>query len=125
MLFFLLSLLIHARSRTRMLITGGTFVLLSGVIYFLFMAAWLNLFILIGGLSIITITAGAIALAVAAINIKDFFFFRKGVSLLIPESAKPRLFEQMRNLWVPHGLYEDTHPSQSLFHDILSLSRAL
>ncbi|MBI5846418.1 MAG: hypothetical protein HZB31_00420 [Nitrospirae bacterium] len=97
-LFFLLSLLVHARSRVRMMMIGGTFVLFSGMIYFLFMAAWLNLFMLAGNLSAITLTAGVVSLIVAAINIKDFFFFKKGVSLSIPEGAKPRLFERMRNL---------------------------
>jgi len=97
-LFFLLSMLIHARSRSRMLLIGGTFVFFSGLMYFLFMAAWLNLFLFIGELMIITIIAGIIALIVAAINIKDFFFFEKGFSLVIPESAKPKLFQRMRNL---------------------------
>jgi glutaredoxin len=97
-LFFLLSLLVHARSRPRMLVIGGTFILLSGLIYFLFMAAWLNLFLLAGRLTVITLAAGVIALTVSLINIKDFFLFKKGVSLAIPESAKPRLFEKMRNL---------------------------
>lgn len=97
-LLFLLSLLIHARSRQKMLIIGGIFVLFSGMIYFIFMAAWLNIFLIIGQLTAITLTAGLIALATAAINIKDFFFFHKGISLAIPEQAKPRLFERMRNL---------------------------
>jgi hypothetical protein len=97
-LLFLLSLLIHARSRQKMLIIGGIFVLFSGMIYFIFMAAWLNIFLIIGQLTAITLTAGLIALATAAINIKDFFFFHKGISLTIPEQAKPRLFERMRNL---------------------------
>ncbi len=97
-LLFLLSLMIHTRSRKRMLFIGGVFVLFSGAIYFLFMAAWLNVFLIIGQLKAITVTAGGIALVAAAINIKDFFFFRKGVSLTIPEKSKPRLFERMRNL---------------------------
>jgi len=97
-LFFLLSLMVHARSRARMMLIGGTFVLFSGLIYFLFMAAWLNLFLLAGNLGIITLAAGLIALVVAALNIKDFFFFGKGVSLSISEDAKPKLFERMRNL---------------------------
>ena len=97
-LFFLLSLLIHAKSRKRMFLIGGTFVFFSGFIYFVFMAAWLNLFIIAGQLLIITVIAGIIALTVAVINIKDFFFFSKGVSLSIPEKAKPKLFERMRNL---------------------------
>ena len=97
-LFFLLSLLIHAKSRTRMFVIGGTFVFFSGFIYFVFMAAWLNLFLITGQLRTVTVIAGAIALTVALINIKDFFFFSKGVSLSIPEKAKPKLFEHMRNL---------------------------
>ena len=97
-LLFLLSLLVHARSRARMIIIGGTFVLFSGVIYFLFMAAWLNLFMLAGNLSAITLAAGLVGITVAVLNIKDFFFFKKGLSLSIPEHAKPKLFERMRNL---------------------------
>jgi len=97
-LFFLLSLLVHARSRPRMLAIGGTFVFFSGLLYFLFMAAWLNLFLLAGNLKTITIAAGSVALAVSFINIKDFFLFGKGISLSIPDSAKPRLYEKMRRL---------------------------
>ncbi len=97
-LLFLLSMLIHARSRGKMFLIGGIFVFFSGFIYFLFMAAWLNLFLVIGKLVLITATAGVIALFVGAINIKDFFFFKKGISFMIPENAKPRLFEQMRGL---------------------------
>jgi hypothetical protein len=56
-LLFLLSLLIHVRSRQKMLIIGGIFVLFSGIIYFIFMAAWLNIFLIIGQLTAITFTA--------------------------------------------------------------------
>ncbi len=57
-LLFLLSLLVHAKSRTRMAIVGGTFVLFSGLVYFVFMAAWLNVFLIAGELRVITIIAG-------------------------------------------------------------------
>lgn len=97
-LLFLLSLLIHARSRKVMLLVGGTFVFFSGLIYFLFMAAWLNLFLLAGQMRFITAGAGLVALGIAVLNIKDFFFFKQGVSLSIPEKAKPRLFARMRSL---------------------------
>ena len=97
-LLFLLSLLVGSRSRARMLTIGGAFVLVSGLAYFLFMAAWLNVFLLTGGLRIVTIVAGAAALVAATINIKDFVWFRRGVSLVIPESAKPRIFGRMIDL---------------------------
>jgi hypothetical protein len=46
----------------------------------------------------ITKIAGIVATVIALINIKEFFFFKKGVSLTIPESAKPALYERMRNV---------------------------
>jgi len=97
-LLFLLSLLVHAKSRARMAIVGGTFVLFSGLVYFVFMAAWLNVFLIAGELRVITLIAGLLALTVAALNIKDFFWFKEGPSLSIPESAKPGLFKRMRGI---------------------------
>ena len=97
-LLFLLSLLVHARSRTRMAIIGGTFVLFSGLVYFVFMAAWLNVFLIAGELRVITVIAGLVALTVAALNIKDYFWFKAGPSLSIPDSAKPGLFKRMREV---------------------------
>jgi hypothetical protein len=97
-LLFLLSLLVHARSRARMAIVGGTFVLFSGLVYFVFMAAWLNVFLIAGELRVITVVAGLLAVTVAALNIKDYFWFKSGPSLSIPEAAKPGLFRRMRTI---------------------------
>ncbi|AJF06557.1 hypothetical protein [Geoalkalibacter subterraneus] len=97
-LLFLLSLLIHLRSKPRMLLVGGIFIFFSGLFYFLFMAAWLNLFLSFGQLRGLTLAAGVLAVVMGAVNIKDFFFFKQGVSLSIPDSAKPKLFERMRGL---------------------------
>jgi glutaredoxin len=97
-LFFLLSLMVHARSRARMLVIGGSFVLFSGLVYFLFMAAWLNLFLVVGGAAVVTTVAGLVALLVGGLNVKDYFFFRRGPSLSIPDNAKPGLFARMRRL---------------------------
>lgn len=97
-LLFLLSLLVHAKSRTRMAIVGGTFVLISGLVYFVFMAAWLNVFLIAGELRVITFIAGLVALLVAILNIKDYFWFKAGPSLSIPDAAKPGLFKRMREV---------------------------
>ena len=103
-LLFLLSLMIHARSRTRMLLVGGTFVFISGLVYFLFMAAWLNVFRLLGELRAVTFIAGLIAVSLAAINIKDYFWFGSGPSLSIPEAKKPGLYQRMRGLVAARSL---------------------
>jgi len=97
-LLFLLSMMVHSRSRGRMALIGGIFVFFSGAIYFLFMAAWLNLFIYLGELRLITLLAGSTAIMMALINIKDFFWFKKGFSLSISDAEKPRLIERIRQL---------------------------
>jgi hypothetical protein len=97
-LLSLLSLLINARSRWKIATVGGIFVICSGLFYFLFMAAWLNVFLIAGHLKTITIVAGVLAIVAAAINIKDYFWLKQGVSLSIPDSAKPGLFDRMRRL---------------------------
>jgi len=97
-LLSLLGMLVHARSRNKMLLIGAIFVFFSGFIYFLFMAAWLNLFLVMGHVAAITMIAGCVSLVIAGINIKDFFLFKQGLSLTIPDSAKPKLFDRMRKM---------------------------
>lgn len=97
-LLFLLSLMVHMQDRRRMLMVGSLFILISGLVYFIFMAAWLNVFLWAGELKAVTLIAGLIAMGIALINIKDFFWFKQGVSLSIPERAKPGLYQRMRNL---------------------------
>jgi hypothetical protein len=98
MLLFLLSLIVNLKDRTKMFVIGGTFVLVSGVVYFAFMAAWLNLFLLIGLSRVTQLLLGAIALGVGLINVKDFFVFGRGFSLSIPAGAKPGLYAQARRI---------------------------
>ncbi len=103
-LLFLLSLLAHAHSRRRMLLVGGVFVVFSGLLYFLFMAAWLHFFLVLEGLRAVTLIAGLVAGALAVINIKDFFLAGQGPSLEIPEGRKPGLFARMRGLLAADSL---------------------
>jgi hypothetical protein len=97
-LLFLLSLLIYTRSRKRMLLIGGIFIFFSGFIYFLLMVAILFFFSAVEEQYIIGIIAGLVAIIFGALNIKDFFFFKKGPSASIPESQKPKLYKQMRKV---------------------------
>jgi hypothetical protein len=95
-LLFLLGLLAHQKDRRRMLIIGGIFVLFSGLMYFAFMAAWLNLFQLMRGLAWVTAAAGGLAVLIGLVNVKDFFAFGKGPSLSIPEGRKADLYRRGR-----------------------------
>lgn len=97
-LLFLLSLLVHQRQRSRMLLIGAVFVSISGLMYFAFMAAWLNIFLLMSSLTWVTLVAGVVAALIGMINIKDFFAFRQGISLSIPEARKTDIFQRARHI---------------------------
>ena len=97
-LLFMLSLLAGMASRAKMLLIAGTFVAIEGLAYFAFMAAWLNLFLLIDTSRITELVLGGIGVAAGVINIKDFWAFRRGLSLGIPEAAKPGLYAGMRRI---------------------------
>ena len=57
-----------------------------------------GIFILTEQGTILSIIAGILAVALGSLNIKDFFYFKKGPSLSIPEDKKPKLFKRMRDI---------------------------
>lgn len=97
-LLFMLSLLAGLASRPKMLLIAGTFVAIEGIAYFAFMAAWLNMFLVIGLSRITELVLGSIAGLAGAIHIKDYWAFRRGISLSIPDTAKPGLYARMRRI---------------------------
>ena len=97
-LILMISLLAPLNNRPRMFAIVSTFVAVEGVAYFVFMAAWLNLFLLIGLSRISEIIIAVLALAAGAINLKDFWHFGWGISLSIPAAAKPGIYARMRNI---------------------------
>lgn len=88
-LLFLLSMLVHVRDRTRMALVGGTFVLVSGAVYYAFMAAWLNVFLMASMATALRVGLGLVAMLIGAINMRDFS--RRG-----QEFAKSDVDERMR-----------------------------
>lgn len=97
-LVFLLSILVNIRDRKKIVAIAGTFVVISGLAYFAFMAAWLNMFLLIGFARPAQIALGLLATVVGLVNVKDFAAFHKGITFSIPESAKPGIYARVRNL---------------------------
>lgn len=97
-LILMISLLAPLNNRGRMLAIAGTFVAVEGIAYFLFMSAWLNLFLLIGLSRASEIIIAVLALLAGAINLKDFRWFGRGISLSIPDAAKPGIYVRMRRV---------------------------
>lgn len=78
-LLFLIALLINTRSRKRMCLIAGTFIVTSGIIYYLILTAWLNLFLVISYVDLTRILIGVLALGVGVWQIKNFITYHPGV----------------------------------------------
>jgi len=70
-LVYLISIIATLRDRKRIWLIVGSFVLASGVLYFLFMTAWLNAFLLIGYVKPVTIVIGLVALGGGILQIRE------------------------------------------------------
>ncbi|MEC4749284.1 glutaredoxin [Methylomicrobium sp. Wu6] len=97
-LILMISLLAPMQNRWRMLAVAGTFIAVEGVAYLVFMAAWLNLFLLVGLSRASEIIIAALAILAGAIHIKDFPAYGRGISLSIPQKSKPGIYVQMRHI---------------------------
>lgn len=105
-LIFLITLLLATKSRKRMLVVGGIFILVSSISYFLFMTAWLNLFLFIGFYSFIRILIGIVAIVIGAMRIRDFITFKPGTCKVTDEKEefKGKIVKRMREVIKPSSL---------------------
>jgi hypothetical protein len=70
-LVYLISLVAILRDRKRIWLICGSFVLASGILYFLFMTVWLNAFLFIGYSRAVTTVVGLVALGGGALQIRE------------------------------------------------------
>ena len=70
-LVYLISIVATLRDRKRIWLICGSFVLASGILYFLFMTAWLNAFLLIGYVKAVTIVIGLVALGGGILQVRE------------------------------------------------------
>ena len=97
-LLFLLSMLVRQNDHRRMALIAGTFVLVSGAVYYASMAAWLNVFLAVGLSQLVRLVLAGVALLIGAFNVKDSTALGRGFSFSIPDSAKPGLVARMRRV---------------------------
>lgn len=71
-LVYLIGIALSLRDRKRIWLLVGSFVFASGALYFLFMTAWLNAFLLLGFLKPVTIVIGLVALGGGILSIREF-----------------------------------------------------
>lgn len=100
-LTFLLGLVIYSGSRKRIFLIGTTFLLVTATTYGIFMLGLLNVFSYVGFTFWIKLLVSILATIFAIVNIKDYFWYKKGISFTIPDKYKPKLFKKVRHLMDP------------------------
>jgi hypothetical protein len=95
-LIFLISLLISMGNKKRLLILGSAFIITSAVSYFLFMTAWLNLFLFIGFIVWVRIIIGVVALGSGYYNLKEFFTNKDAACKVSKGETTKNLLQKLR-----------------------------
>ncbi|MFC1768797.1 hypothetical protein ACFLZX_03465 [Nanoarchaeota archaeon] len=72
-LVYLISLIVQMNDRRKIWILVGSFVAASGILYFLFMTAWLNVFLLMGVIRPLTLLIGLFAIGIGINDLKTYF----------------------------------------------------
>jgi thiol-disulfide isomerase/thioredoxin len=94
----LLALTIHTGSRRKVFIIGAVFLTVTSLVYALFIAGLFTMFTVLDWVPWIQIVVALVALFFALINIKDYFWYKEGISLTIADEQKPGLYRNMRRV---------------------------
>ncbi len=97
-LSILLALTLRTGSRRTTAVTGLVFIFVTGLVYALFIGGLFTVFAVLSFAPVVRIIVATLAAVFAAINIKDFFWFKAVVSLSIPEASKPGIYDRMRRV---------------------------
>ena len=103
-LVVLISMLLVARSRKKIALVGGIFIAAEGLLYFLFMAAWLNALLLMSFVSLSRILIGIFGIGFGVWRIRDFFTWKPGVCKVVDEKAEGTILQRMKNILKPSAL---------------------
>ena len=94
----LLAMILGSGSRARTAAVGGTFLLVTAILYGLFISGLFAALSVARHLASIQLVVALFALAFGAVNVKDYFAFRQGLSFSIPERFKPKIYRGSREV---------------------------
>ena len=105
-LLFLISMLIGMKDRKKMLIIGISFLLTSGLVYLLFMLAWLNAATLLLSINYVRVIIGLIALGGAVINLHSYIKHRHDNGCdVIDDNKRSKIFNKIKKFTQEKSLF--------------------
>lgn len=97
-LLFLISLLIGMKDKGRMWTLGSAFIIASGFVYFLFLAAWLNLFLFLGFVLWVRAAIAIVALGTGGYQLYDFYKNRTVTCVIEKNDKRKKIFDRLREI---------------------------
>ncbi len=97
-LLFLISILLGMKDRKRMWILGSAFIVSSALVYFLFMSAWLNLFLFIGFVAAVRVIIGLVAVGGGVFNVRDYFLNKEAGCKVSKSKNQQKIFEKIQTI---------------------------
>ena len=97
-LSMLLAITLHTGSRKKVLVVGLVFLTVTAAIYALFIAGLFTVLKVVSFIGWIQVVVALVALFFGIINIKDYFFYKEGVSFTISDDKKPGIYQRIRKV---------------------------
>jgi cytochrome c biogenesis protein CcdA/glutaredoxin len=94
----LLAMVLGTRSRARIAAIGLTFLTVTAAIYGVFITGLFTALVVAAHLGSIQLAVAVLALGFGAVNVKDYFAYKQGLSFTIPDKLKPRIYRGGRAL---------------------------
>ena len=96
-LLFLISLLLNLQDKKRRWLLGSMFIVASGLVYFFFMSAWLNILLFIGFIVWVRVAIAVFALGAGAFSLNKFWQHHTGCIVENDEKRK-KTFEKLKKI---------------------------
>ena len=94
----LLALTLNSGSRRKVFLVGFVFLMVTSLVYMAFITGLFTMFTVISFVGWIRIVVALVALFFAAVNIKDYFWYKEGISFTIADEKKPGIYRGVRRV---------------------------
>jgi len=104
-LLFLISLLLGMENKKKMWVLGSAFIIASASVYFLFMAAWLNLLLFVGFIFLVRLGIGLAALVAGGYNLKEYITNPAASCKVEGSAKKQKTFARLKAIAQQESFY--------------------
>ncbi|MEA1962615.1 MAG: hypothetical protein U9M94_00045 [Patescibacteria group bacterium] len=97
-LLFLINLLFNVKNKFKMWTLGLAFLISSAAVYYLFLAAWLNVILFMGFVFLIRLLIAGVAIASGAYHLRDYFKNRNQTCKVTGNESRQKVFKKLRKI---------------------------